>query len=144
MQIKDYPKEAITTPKSITDIMQAILEREDEIDKDKEHFWSIGLDTRNKIKYIELVSLGTLNASLIHPRETFRLAVMKSVASIIVCHNHPSGELTPSEDDLAITQRLIKSGEILSINLIDHLIIAKKKVGYKQYYSWKEEGLITT
>ena len=142
MQIKDYPKEAITTPESITNIMQAILEREDEIDKDKEHFWSIGLDTRNKIKYIELVSLGTLNASLIHPRETFRLAVMKGVASIIVCHNHPSGELTPSEDDLAITQRLIKSGEILSISLIDHLIIAKKKAGYKQYYSWKEEGLI--
>ena len=144
MEIKDYLKKTVTTPESITDIMQAILEREDEIDKDKEHFWSIGLDTRNKIKYIELVSLGTLNDSLIHPRETFRLAVMKGVASIIVCHNHPSGELTPSEDDLAITQRLIKSGEILSINLLDHLIITKKKPGYKQYYSWKEEGLITT
>ena len=144
MEIKDYPKEAVNTPESITDIMQAILEREDEIDKDKEHFWSIGLDTRNKIKYIELVSLGTLNASLIHPRETFRLAVMKGVASIVVCHNHPSGELMPSKDDLGITQRLIKAGEILSINLLDHLIIAKKKPGYKQYYSWKKEGLITT
>ena len=93
MEIKDYPTDAITTPESIASIIQAILKREDVIDQDKEHFWTIGLDTANRIKYIELVTLGILNSKLIHPREVFRLAVMQGVAAVILAHNHPSGNL---------------------------------------------------
>lgn len=144
MEIKDYPKSAIVSPESISKIMRAILTKEDENDREKEHFWSIGLDSRNQIKYIELVTLGILNASIIHPRETFRMAVMKSVASIIICHNHPSGSLKPSVEDLTINKRLVEAGKILEIKIIDHIIITNDndKQGNKKYYSWDEENLI--
>ena len=143
MEIKDYPTDAITTPESIASIIQAILKREDVIDQDKEHFWTIGLDTANRIKYIELVTLGILNSTLIHPREVFRLAVMQGVAAVILAHNHPSGNLKPSEGDQATTQNLIGAGQILAIKVMDHILIGKDwKIGYNNYYSWKESGMI--
>ena len=143
MEIKDYPTDAITTPENIASIIQAILKREATIDQDKEHFWTIGLDTANRIKYIELVTLGILNSTLIHPREVFRLAVMQGVATIILVHNHPSGNLKPSEGDQTITQNLIEAGKILAIKVMDHILIGKDwKPGYNNYYSWKEEETI--
>ena len=145
MEIKDYPKNTVVSPESISAIMRAILIKEDENDQDKEHFWSIGLSSSNKIRYIELVSLGILNASIIHPRETFRLAIMKSVASIIICHNHPSGNLKPSVEDLAITKKLVEAGKILEIEITDHIIITgENKPGYKEYYSWDEVGILNS
>ena len=86
----------------------------------------MGLNAKNNIQDIELVSLGTLHSSLVHPRETFRLAVMKGVASLILVHNHPSGDPEPSEDDIDITKRLVEGGKILGIQVIDHIIIAGK------------------
>ncbi len=98
----------------------------------------MGLSSRNAIQYAELVSLGTLNTSLVTPRETFRFAIMKAVASIILCHNHPSGDPEPSDDDLKITRKLVESGKILGIEVIDHIIIGNKNPGY---YSLREKGL---
>jgi len=121
----------------IAKIMYSVLEAESKIDKEKEHFWVIGLNTNNIIKYIDLVSLGTLNENLVHPRETFRLAVMKGINCIIVCHNHPSGNNNPSDLDIEITKRLKDSGDILGIKLLDHIII-----GENGYYSFSEEHLI--
>ena len=122
IHLKDFTK-IVSSPKAIWNITKDLLLAEDKIDQDKEHFWVFHLDNRNRIKLIDLVSLGILNSSIVHPRETFRRAVIEGSAQIIIAHNHPSGEATPSEDDLVVTKRLVKAGEILGIELIDHLII---------------------
>ena len=129
-------KQSIKSPECVANILNAILDSEHETDRDKEHFWAIGLDTKKKIKYIELISLGILNRSLIHPREVFRLAILKAVDSIIVIHNHPSGDISPSESDIEITNKLIEGGKLLCIEIIDHIIIGDG------YYSFRKEGLI--
>lgn len=88
-------------------------------DKAKEHFKLILLNPRNKIIGISTISIGTLNASLVHPREIFKDAIMHSAASVVLAHNHPSGDTEPSEDDLKITKKLVESGKILGIEVVD-------------------------
>ena len=106
-------------------------------DKAKEHFKLILLNPRNKIIGISTISIGTLNASLVHPREVFKDAIVHSASSVVLAHNHPSGDPEPSEDDLKITKKLVESGKILGIEVLDHIIIARN--GFK---SFKEGGLI--
>lgn len=106
-------------------------------DKAKEHFKLILLNTRNKIISISTISIGTLNANLVHPREVFKEAISHNAASVILVHNHPSGDPEPSEDDLEITKRLEKAGKILGIEVLDHIIIVKDG-----FFSFKEKGLI--
>ncbi|MEK7510068.1 MAG: DNA repair protein RadC [Patescibacteria group bacterium] len=103
----------------------------------KEHFLVLSFDTRNKLLGIDTISIGTLNASLVHPRETFDIAIRRHAAHIIVAHNHPSDDTDPSEDDLEITKRLAQAGKILGIELIDHVIISQ--IGF---LSFKEKGLL--
>lgn len=103
----------------------------------KEYFMVVSLDSRNKVVSIDTVSIGTLNSSLIHPRETFEVAIKNHAAKIIICHNHPSGELKPSVDDLTITQTLIKAGKLIGIEIADHLIITKNG-----HFSFKEKKII--
>jgi len=105
--------------------------------KKKEHFVGIYLDGRDQLINTKIISVGTLTENLVHPREVFLPAIIQHAASLYVAHNHPSGDPEPSEYDLLITKRLEKSGKILGINLVDHLIIAKDK-----YFSFKEKGLI--
>ena len=97
----------------------------------------IMLDTKNNIIGIKDVFKGSLNTSIVHPREIFKEALKKSSSSIIICHNHPSGDPTPSKEDINITIRLKECGKIIGINLLDHLIIGKN-----QYISLKEKGII--
>ena len=130
-------KITIDGAEAVHKIMSAILSSEEQIDRDKEHFWAIGLNCRNVIEYIELVSLGTLTCSLIHPRETYRLAIMKGVNSIILVHNHPSGLPDPSTEDKQITKRLSMAGSILGVELLDHIII-----GRDSYFSFKAQNLM--
>ena len=122
INLKDLTK-IVSNPKSIWEISRDLLLAEDEIDRSKEHVWVFLLDTRDKITLIELVTLGILNSSIIHPREIFRRAVHGGCAQIIVAHNHPSGCIDPSEEDLIVTKRLKEAGKILGIELIDHLIV---------------------
>ena len=103
----------------------------------KEHFAAFYLDTQNKLIERQIVSIGTLNASLVHPREVFEPAVVLHAASVIVCHNHPSGNLEPSSDDLAITKRLAEAGKILGIELADHIILTAS-----EFISLKNKGII--
>lgn len=138
MEIKIATKEKIETPEIIIRIMREILSMSNEIDQKKEHFWTVGLNVRNQIEYVELVSLGILDQSVVHPREVFRFAIMKAVASIILIHNHPSGDPEPSAPDLAITDQLCKAGKIMGIEVIDHLILGAQE----KYYSFKVEGKI--
>jgi len=104
-----------------------LLALEDKIDQEKEHFYVMHLDIRERVKLVELVSLGTLTASLAHPRETFRRAVIAGSASIIVAHNHPSGEVEPSDEDTKTTKLLFEAGNILGIKLLDHVIFTNDK-----------------
>ncbi len=89
----------------------------------KEHFCVFFLDTQNRILGRETVSIGTLNTSLIHPRECFRTAILKNSASVIFVHNHPSGGLEPSAEDLQVTRRLKDAGKLLGIEVLDHVIV---------------------
>lgn len=102
----------------------------------KENFVVIGLNSKNKILYKEVVSIGILNSSLIHPREVFKKAVVNSCNAIIIAHNHPSGDPTPSEEDKRITKQLQEAGNILGIKLLDHVII-----GSGGHYSFDENEL---
>lgn len=103
----------------------------------KEHFVIFYLDSRNQEIKREIISVGTLNASLVHPREVFEPAIIHNCAQVIVAHNHPSGDPEPSEDDIEITKRLQQAGKILGIELLDHIIIAKDG-----FLSLKERGII--
>lgn len=114
-------------------------EMSDIVESKKEHFISFYLDSRNQEIKREIISIGILNANLVHPREVFEQAVKCSAYQIIVAHNHPSDDLTPSDPDIAITQRLIKAGEILGIELLDHVIVSKRG-----FLSFKEKKIVFT
>ncbi len=90
---------------------------------DREHFWALALNTKNQLIRLVEVSVGSLNASVVHPRELFKDAVRVSAAALVVVHNHPSGDPTPSGADIQLTRRLVKAGDVLGIELLDHVII---------------------
>lgn len=105
---------------------------------DREHFVGMYLNSANRLISINTVSVGTLNSSLVHPREVFKLAYMVSAASVIAVHNHPSGNIEPSKEDISITKQLVEAGKILGIPLHDHIIVTNG-IGYT---SFVERGLI--
>jgi len=136
IKLSEEEKIKILNSDDIYRIMQSLLLREDKIDQNREHFWVIGLENNNRILFIELVSKGTINQTLVKPMEVFSLALQKRAVNIIICHNHPSGELKPSEGDKDITDRLIQVGIIVNTHVIDHLIISTKS-----YLSFGDVGL---
>lgn len=91
--------------------------------EDREHFIVIGLDSKNKPIYREVVTMGLLNSTMIHPREVFKKAIVMSCNTIIIAHNHPSGDTEPSKEDLETTKELKEAGKILGIKVLDHIII---------------------
>ncbi len=103
----------------------------------KEYFKLIMLNTKNVVIGVRDISIGNLNSSIVHPREVFVEAIKNSCASIIFCHNHPSGDPTPSKEDINITNRLMECGKLLGIDVLDHIII-----GNGTYISLKEKGLL--
>lgn len=113
----------ITDSDDVYGIMQRILLRDNKIDREKEHFWIVGLNNGGYIVYIELISLGTSTKTLIEPMNVFRVAILKGAVRVIAVHNHPSGTMKPSEQDEDITDRLIQVGKIIAITVEDHLII---------------------
>ena len=120
------------SPKSVADIFMNILR-----DEMKEHFYVLLLDTKNKIISWDEISKGDLNSSIVHPREVYKYALKFGANSIICLHNHPSGDPTPSPQDIDITKRLEEVGDLVGIRLLDHIII-----GYNKYISLKEKGLM--
>lgn len=103
----------------------------------QEHFVVLGLNTKNEIIFKETVFIGSLNASIVHPRETYKHLIRRSCASAIVAHNHPSGQPDPSREDIEVTKRLCEVGRIVGIELLDHVII-----GAQSYVSLKEKGYL--
>jgi DNA repair protein RadC len=113
-------------------VFQGLFCHEDKIDRDKEHVYVMHLNSRRQINLVELVAIGTLTNATIHPRETYRRAVSAGTDSILIGHNHPSGDVTPSEADINVTTQLCQAGEILQIPLEDHLIFTPTT-----YYSFR-------
>ncbi|MFC3040020.1 DNA repair protein RadC [Virgibacillus xinjiangensis] len=103
----------------------------------QEHFVVLFLNTKNQIIHRQTIFIGSLNASIVHPREVFREAVKRSAASLIVAHNHPSGDPSPSQEDIHVTRRLAESGKMIGIELLDHLVIGDRK-----FVSLKEKGYL--
>jgi DNA repair protein RadC len=125
----------IGEPAAVAQVFQDLLALEDAIDRDKEHFYVMHVNARQQITLVELVAIGILNHTCIHPRETYRRAVREGAESIIVAHNHPSGDVTPSDADSKTTRVLHEAGQILKIPLLDHIIFTDKE---ETFFSFKE------
>jgi DNA repair protein RadC len=124
-------KISVKTPEDVASLVQGRLK-----EKKKEYFLALLLDTRNRLIKIAEISVGSLDSSIVHPREVFKEAISASAAAVIFVHNHPSGDTEASEDDLRLTKRLAEAGEIVGIDVLDHIII-----GGKDHSSLKREGL---
>ena len=124
-------KSLVKTPDDVVGLVRGRLKG-----KKKEHFLALLLDTRNQLIKVAEISIGSLDSSLVHPREVFKEAISATAASVIFAHNHPSGDPTASEDDIKLTKRLAEVGEIVGIDVLDHIIISDKN-----YLSLKREGL---
>jgi DNA repair protein RadC len=119
----------------VAKVFQDILALEDKIEQEKEHYYVMQLNIRSQVMMVELVTVGTLTSSLVHPRETFRRAVIAGAASIIIAHNHPSGEADPSDEDTKITQLMFDAGNLLGITMLDHIIFTNDN-----YFSFRNNG----
>ena len=129
-QALSYKSKELTDPEKVYRLVKSKLK-----DYHKEHFYIIALNSRNHS--IAEVSIGSLNASIVHPREVFAEAIKNKAASVTFVHNHPSGDPEPSEDDLVLTKKLVESGKILGIEVMDHIIVVKN-----DFFSFKNKGLI--
>ncbi len=124
-------KPLVKTPDDVVGVVRGRLKG-----KKKEHFLALLLDTRSQLIKVSEISIGSLDTSIVHPREVFKEAISASAASVIFVHNHPSGDPEASEDDIKLTKRLAEAGEIVGIEVLDHIIICDKN-----YLSLKREGL---
>lgn len=122
----------ITSPRDAFELLRKAAQG-----MDRECFWRLDLDSRNRVISYEMVSMGTLTASLVHPREFFRAALMLPAAGVIAAHNHPSGDCSPSSDDRETTRRLKAAGELLGVPLVDHIILSGDR-----FFSFREAGLL--
>ena len=137
IKLKGNQKIRVHNAQDIYNIMREILLLEDENDRKKEHFWTISLDYGQTILNIELVSLGTAKETLVDPMEVYSIPLQKKASKLILVHNHPSGNIVPSQSDENMTDRLIQVGLIMNVPVIDHIIITENS-----YYSFQESGLL--
>jgi DNA repair protein RadC len=135
-RLEDLPVEAakitVKSPEDVIKTARTLLKG-----KKKEHFLILCLDTRNHLIKTNVVSIGSLDCSIVHPREVFKEAISSSAASVIFIHNHPSGDPTPSDDDIKMTKRLIEAGEIIGIDVLDHIVICDS-----EHLSMKAKNLV--
>ncbi len=125
------PNTRYTSPSQIFDAFRFLMH------ETKEYFLTLHLNGKNQISCVDVVSIGSLNQSIVHPREVFKTALLSSAAAVILVHQHPTGDPAPSGEDIAITRRLKEAGEILGIKILDHCII-----GQDSYISFVERGLL--
>lgn len=132
LALPDQNQHIIRSPKDVFHLLESDLRYQQ-----KEHFICLFLNTKNRLIFKDVISIGSLNAAIVHPREVFHAAIRRCSASLICAHNHPSGDPEPSIEDVNLTKRLIAAGEIIGIEVLDHIII-----GGNRFYSLKEHGLI--
>lgn len=128
LELRERPLQC-ANPKTIADFLLPYSREE------QEHFIVLALDGANHIKFCKVITVGIANRCLVHPREVFKVAIEHSAVSVVVAHNHPSGNLEPSTEDLELTERLKRAGTILGIQVLDHIIF-----GNENYHSMSEEG----
>ncbi|SFM17876.1 RadC family protein [Methanolobus profundi] len=128
----DEPKRKIRSPADVYSLLYPRMR-----EHKRERLVALLLDTKNHVMREEIISIGSLNANIVHPREVFKAALMESCASVILSHNHPSGDPTPSREDIAVTEKLVDGGKLLGIDVLDHVVI-----GDGRYVSLKDEGYI--
>lgn len=131
LMLPTQPPSVIRSPQNAYSLLEPELRYEQ-----KEHFICLFLNTKNHVIFKEVISIGSLNATVVHPREVFRAAIKHCSASLICVHNHPSGDTTPSSEDVELTKRLAEAGEIVGIDVLDHIVI-----GGHSFFSLKEHGL---
>jgi len=130
-------KKTILNAYDVYSVMQQILLRQNKIRRAQEHFWVIGLKANNTILFIELISIGAQNRVNVSPPDVFRMGIYKLAVRMILVHNHPSGNLKPSAGDKDVTDRLLKVGKMINIEVIDHLIITESG-----FTSFKDKGIM--
>lgn len=123
----------IKSPADVAKLAHDVLEMHEMAE---ENFIILCLNTKNKVAGVHTISIGSLDTSIVHPREVFKAALLNNASAIILMHNHPSGEPEPSKEDIEVTHRLVNAGNILGIRVLDHIII-----GDKRYISLKEQGI---
>lgn len=123
---------AIRMPSAAARYAQSVL-----AGKDREHFLALHLDSRHRVVSVEIVSMGTLSSSLVHPREVFKAAFLANAAAIICAHNHPSGDVAPSQEDRALLRRLEEAGQLLGVPVLDFLIVSEDA-----HWSASEQGMM--
>ncbi|WP_321428745.1 DNA repair protein RadC [uncultured Methanolobus sp.] len=128
----DNPKRKIRSPADVYSLLYPQMR-----EQKRERLVALLLDTKNHVIREEIISIGSLNANIVHPREVFKAALMESCASVILSHNHPSGDPTPSREDIAVTEKLVEGGKLLGIDVLDHVVI-----GDGRYVSLKDEGYV--
>ena len=138
VKLSEAQKKAVANnSQSLAAIMQQILKRENRLGRSQEHFWVVGLNQANKILFIELIGLGRQNRVTANPPDVFRMAIYKLALKLVLVHNHPSGQMIPSNADKAFTDRIIKVGEIINVQVLDHIIIAEN-----DYLSFDQLGIM--
>ena len=130
----EYPAKDAPVIKTPRDVERSLSEVKVSL---TEEFCVMYLNSKNKLISAEIVTSGISNASLVHPREVFRQAIKKNAAAVVLAHNHPSGDSTPSSEDVRVTKQLVEAGKIIDIKVLDHVIIGDK------VYSMREEGLVS-
>lgn len=128
-----YSRKNLQNPSEVIEVMQEELNK-----YDRELFCILNLKTKGQVINLNIVSMGSLQASIVHPREVFKSAILSNASGIILLHNHPSGDCQPSEADIAVTKRLIDAGELLGISVLDHIVIGEQK----NYYSFMENNML--
>lgn len=130
-----YQNRRIDSPSDAVDLLEPFL-----ADEDREKFMVLCLDTKNQPTIIHTISIGSLNSSLVHPRELFKIAILGNSNAVVLSHNHPSGDPTPSREDIEVTNRLQEAGKILGIEVLYHVIIGSNS----RFVSLKERGLMNS
>jgi DNA repair protein RadC len=128
-----YPQRFINNPQDAARLAEEFI-----ADSDREQVIAICLDVKHQPTSIAIISVGTVNSSLVHPREVLKQAILSNASAIILAHNHPSGDLTPSKPDIDMTKRLSEATEIMGIDLLDHIIVGDGR----RYISFREQGLM--
>ncbi len=131
-KIEYYGSKKVRSPADVEEVVRTFIGP-----ADREVFLALNLSTANYINSIHIVSIGSLNQSVVHPRECFKAAMLSNSDSVVLAHNHPSGEVTPSAEDKMITTKLVECGQLLNIRVLDHVI-----VGEKGYFSFQENALL--
>ena len=127
----DLDHKKIREPKDVANVIQTVLDLNSEA---VEKFGILTVNTKHEVAGVHVISMGSLSASIVHPREVFKPAILNNSSGIVLFHNHPSGDPTPSKEDIAITKRLIEAGKLLGINVLDHIIVGQDEI----YNSFRE------